>query len=58
MPQGADNAEAEGAPTKSVTKSARFEDESLIELRKKERRVRRGRLGAYRKNSHSARKAA
>ena len=37
MPQGADNAEAEGAPTKSATKSARFEDESLIELRKKKK---------------------
>lgn len=37
IPQGADNAEAEDAPTKSVTKSARFEDESLIELRKKKK---------------------
>lgn len=29
--------ETEGAPTKSVTKSTRFEDESLIELRKKKK---------------------
>lgn len=36
-PQGADNAEAEGAPTNPVTKSTKFEDESLIELRKKKK---------------------
>lgn len=35
MPQSED--ETEGAPTKPVTKSTRFEDESLIELRKKKK---------------------
>lgn len=35
MPQGED--EAGNAPTKPVTKSTRFEDESLIELRKKKK---------------------
>ena len=34
-PQGADK--AEGAPTNPVTKSTKFEDESLIELRKKKK---------------------
>lgn len=36
-PQGADNAEVEGAPTNPVTKLKKFEDESLIELRKKKK---------------------
>lgn len=35
MPKSED--ETEGAPTKPVTKSTRFEDESLIELRKKKK---------------------